>query len=405
RMELLAAVAGVRLAHKTQLTRNLNIGECTFWTDSKTVLSWLTMDPRKFHAFVMHRIGGIMETTSAAQWRWISTHENVADMASKFIAKPNLEQWTSGPAFLKRPNDRWPNHQPSLPPENDNNELKKVVLVTKVYRPVLLKLNIESFSMWKRLYRATATFIMYVKNLKAKCRGETITKTLSDEIIMQGKNLLYKKVVKEELKNVDFNNLTIKYDEIKWNFNPPGAPHMGGAWQRLIRSIKIVLKSISPNYSFNDESLRNAMMNAEYVINSRPLTFVSLDANDDDALTRNHLLLGSADGYKPIVTKDSDARQRWHQTNEVADLFWKRWVKEYIPIITRRSKWFPKRPPLAIGDVVILVDESLPRNLWPKGRIIGVATAKDGQVRSATVKTHYGTMVRPATKIAVLDVK
>jgi len=68
------------------------------------------------------------------------------------------------------------------------------------------------------------------------------------------------KIVKEELKNVELDKLVLKYDKIKWRFNPPAAPHMGGAWERLIRSIKMVLKSISPNANYNVESLKNALV-------------------------------------------------------------------------------------------------------------------------------------------------
>ncbi|XP_052835157.1 uncharacterized protein LOC128251924 [Drosophila gunungcola] len=587
RMELLAALTGARLSQKVRNTRNIKADEHIYWTDSRTVISWLTMDPRNFYAFVMHRVGEIMETTNASQWHWVPTKLNVADMATKFTSKPNPEEWVNGPHFLRQSRDQWPK-QPDVCnfPNVKCDEIRRTVLVMRRTSVKAIPLNVECISDWKRLYRATATFLLkaqqdgFKTELDTLQSSQNITKPsaligfnvyIDDEGIMrtQGRadsinqnrdqivlpkhnhithlvvkdfheknhhmlhegtinlirsmyfipqlRIVYKsvrkscqicknnsaipeppqmaslppariasferpftytgvdffgpilvtvgrhkekrwgviftcltlravhieiaysldtsscvmcltnfmsrrgtpkeifsdngtnfrateKIVKEELKNIDFGKLVIKYDQIRWRFNPPAAPHMGGAWERLIRSIKLVIKSISPNSNYNDESLRNALLSAEYVINSRPLTFVSLEAEDDDALTPNHLLLGSADGYKPTVTTELNPRQRWCQAQELADLFWKRWVKEYMPIITRRSKWFPKRSPLAVGDIVIIVDENLPRNLWPKGRITEVTTAKDGQVRSATIKTQHGIMVRPATKIAVLDV-
>lgn len=54
---------------------------------------------------------------------------------------------------------------------------------------------------------------------------------------------------------------------------------------------------------------------------------------------------------------------------------------------------------------MVIVDPDLPRNCWLKGRIIAVKQAKDGHVRSATVQTKMGIYERPATKIAVLDVR
>lgn len=158
-----------------------------------------------------------------------------------------------------------------------------------------------------------------------------------------------------------------------------------------------------PSANFNDESLRSALCEIEFLINARPLTFVSLDSEDDDALTPNHILLGSPSGCKPFNT-DNNLRQCWKQNQAFVDRFWHRWVKEYLPIITKRSKWFQKCPPVNINDIVIVVDENLPRNCWPKGRIIDRVLAKDGQVRRVVVKTQHGLMNRPVSRIAVLDV-
>ncbi|XP_070854774.1 uncharacterized protein [Drosophila suzukii] len=212
------------------------------------------------------------------------------------------------------------------------------------------------------------------------------------------------KALREELIKINFDKIAMKFDGIKWKLNPPGAPHMGGAWERLVRTTKTVLKSICPNYNFNDESLRCALMEAQFIINSRPLTFVSLDSKDDSALTPNHLLMGSSNGYKPIKKEKMNLRRHWNEVKLFGDRFWQRWVKEFTPVLTRRTKWFERCPPISVGSVVIIVDENLPRNLWLKGRVTNTIPAKDGQVRRATIKTQHGILDRPATKIAVLDV-
>ena len=212
------------------------------------------------------------------------------------------------------------------------------------------------------------------------------------------------KILSEQVKQIDYSGISPKFDKTKWIFNPPAAPHMGGAWERLIRSIKNVLYTLYPRLNFNDETLKNALCEIELIINSRPLTFVSVDHEDDEAITPNHLLLGSCDGYKPFFENGESLRQRWHQTQSFADHFWRRWLKEYTPIIARRGKWFAKVPPVTVGAIVIIVDENLPRRCWPKGKIIDTVVAEDGQVRRVTIKTQFGIMQRPVTKIAVLDV-
>lgn len=57
---------------------------------------------------------------------------------------------------------------------------------------------------------------------------------------------------------------------------------MGGAWKRLVRSVKTVLKDLCPSMNFNDQTLTSALWEVEFIINSRPLTFVSLKSDDDE---------------------------------------------------------------------------------------------------------------------------
>ena len=42
---------------------------------------------------------------------------------------------------------------------------------------------------------------------------------------------------------------------IEWNFNPPKAPHMGGAWERLVRSVKQVMTGLVKDQVLTDPQL------------------------------------------------------------------------------------------------------------------------------------------------------
>ncbi|XP_062708679.1 uncharacterized protein LOC134288299 [Aedes albopictus] len=192
-----------------------------------------------------------------------------------------------------------------------------------------------------------------------------------------------------------------------WQFNPPAAPHMGGSWERLIQSVKRNLMEVLHARRPTDEELRNALTEIEGVLNTRPLTHVPIDDEAAPALTPNHFLLGSSDGSKPLSLVDADtaALRRGHPTSQwLANLFWKRWVRDYLPDITRRTKWYEQAKPLQVGDVVVIVDPEHPRSCWPKGRVIGV-TSSGRQTRKATVQTLHGIYERPTVKLAVLDVR
>lgn len=184
---------------------------------------------------------------------------------------------------------------------------------------------------------------------------------------------------------------------------------MGGCWERLIRSVKNSLKALNLPRRPSDEVLRNALVEIENTLNLRPLTHVPIEENTAPALTPNHILLGTSNGTKPLTTLDDSGvivRQCWRTSQVIANQFWKKWIVEYLPEITRRTEWYDSNAlPVKIGDVVVIVDSTFPRNCWPKGRIIAIHPGRDGKVRSATVRTAAGVYVRPVVKLAVLDVR
>ena len=86
------------------------------------------------------------------------------------------------------------------------------------------------------------------------------------------------------------------------------------------------------------------------------------------------------------------------------DLLWRRWVKEYLPTLTRRTKWFKQQLSLNVGDVVVIADPNVARGMWPRGKIEAVHPGKDGVVRVADVRTKSAVYRRPVVKLAKLDV-
>lgn len=192
---------------------------------------------------------------------------------------------------------------------------------------------------------------------------------------------------------------------IKWVFQPPAAPHMSGVWERLVQITKKHLKSAAGDGLLNDVELRTLLAEVEFIVNNRPITAVSDDPDDCSALTPNHFLLQRATQLPPgvFVNEDLFSRKRWRKVQFLADHYWKRWIREYVPTLQRRPKWVKSRRNAQIGDLVLLAEDKVVRNRWPMGRVVEVFTGEDGGVRSARVKTASGVFHRPVTKICLLE--
>jgi hypothetical protein len=155
---------------------------------------------------------------------------------------------------------------------------------------------------------------------------------------------------------------------MQWHFIPPAAPHMdmGGSWERMVGTVKRALKSVMKGRRMNDETLLTVFGEPERIVNIRPLTHVSDDNHDPVILTPNHFLIGVPDvNVSPGVFGDDECN--WRRQCRVAqfltDLFWKRWLKEYVPTLIHRKKWNRPEPNLSVGDLVVIEDKDLQRGL------------------------------------------
>ena len=99
---------------------------------------------------------------------------------------------------------------------------------------------------------------------------------------------------REAIEEMDHDKITekLRKQQIDWRFNPPGASHMGGVWERQIRTIRRILSTLLREHGnrLDDESLHTLLCEVESIVNSRPITAISSDFRDALPLSPSQIL-------------------------------------------------------------------------------------------------------------------
>ena len=196
-----------------------------------------------------------------------------------------------------------------------------------------------------------------------------------------------------------------------WIFNPPHSSHMGGVWERMIgvsrRILDSMLSQIQPS-NLSHEVLSTVMAEVSAIINARPLTTISTDVSAPSLLTPAMILTQKVCSPPPPgCFVDADLhRQQWRKVQHLANTFWERWRREYLPMLQSRAKWQRSRPNIKEGDIVLLRDTQVERNQWPMALVTKTFPSSDGKVRKVELKVVRGetskTFLRPITEVVVL---
>ena len=190
---------------------------------------------------------------------------------------------------------------------------------------------------------------------------------------------------------------------VEWAFNLEKAPWWGGIFERMIKSAKRCLKKSVGRASLTYDELSTLVIEIEAVLNSRPLTYVSMD-DLEEPLTPSHLLLG----YRVLSLPDpplsddpdygasaNDLSRRMKHLLKTSERFWKRWKKEYLLELREfhRTSRISKgvKETVQEGQIITVYDEGQPRGLWRVGRIEEVIPGTDGMIRSARVRVQSKT--------------
>lgn len=192
---------------------------------------------------------------------------------------------------------------------------------------------------------------------------------------------------------------------ISWTFNPPTAAWWGGWWERLVRSVKDLLRRTLGNAKLTYDELRTALSSASLTINGRPLAALTEDEGDLIPLTPSMFLRGLP--MKGFPESDQitqkDLQSNYKRINQLKKQFQTRFRNEYLSQLVQRHR---KREPskLRVGDIVLLGADNIKRCFWPLAKIIEMIPGRDGKVRLAKVKTSNSILLRPLRRIYSLEV-
>lgn len=194
----------------------------------------------------------------------------------------------------------------------------------------------------------------------------------------------------------------------QWIFMTPGAPHQGGIYEAAVKSMKYHLKRIVGARIMENRQFRTLLCQIEAILNSRPLTPLSDDPDDRQALTPGHFF---ADGplvvpppFQYMNESNLEGKKLWIERQKMLAHFWQRWQVEYLTTLQERKKWRREKENVKVGLLVLIRNENLPPAQWRLGRIVELLPGKDGLVRNVIVKTEKGAFKRPVQKICILPV-
>lgn len=207
--------------------------------------------------------------------------------------------------------------------------------------------------------------------------------------------------------NVVSQNLLV--DKVNWHFIPANSPNFGGLWEAGIKSIKSHLKRVMGNASLTFEDFSTLLTQIEGILNSRPLCPMTDDPDDNTALTPAHFLIGRTLTMLPEYDLSNILENRldkWQRLQNLFQVIWNRWRKEYLNELQTRQKWKVNAERLLkLGSLVLVKEDKVPPLQWPLGRVTDLHPGHDGILRVVTIKIRGYAVKRAVNRLCVLPIE
>ena len=200
---------------------------------------------------------------------------------------------------------------------------------------------------------------------------------------------------------------SLDWPSISWRFNPPYSPRFTGHVEVMVKILKNCLKKLlgQPQYVFRDEELFTFIKIAQGYANMRPLSSPSDDPDDPPPITpADFLMTGNRflGGVPELELDKYDLKTRKEMLGSITKELWSCLTKDYILALQDFDKVRGERV-LKEGDVVLILDKTLPSGRYAMGRIKKAIANPDGKARSFEIERHGETLQRSIMTLAPLE--
>ncbi|GFS77776.1 DUF5641 domain-containing protein [Nephila pilipes] len=357
RLELMAAVIGARLFSSMKQALKLPYIKTYFWTDSSTVLTWITRR-EQWSVFVANRISERRKLTTSEDWLHISTDQNPADILSRGCGPKQLQKckWWQGPAWLLNPKEQWPKSAVNIDEKEVEIEKRKSVISANNTELESISLQLaRRFPRFSKIIRVMA----WVLRFQPKAKDLRKYAELTNEELLNAQKIIFRVVQKECYSNEET--------------------------RKHLRGLQV----------FEDEEgilrLKSRLINEEeskyfispIILPSKHLADIPLNnVSDLDQIEKTNIVL------------------RWRYIQKVREHLKQRFKREYLGFL--RSSVTKREDKINVGDIVLIGTDDKKRLL---GRVLELFPGKDGIIRLVKLRTEKGNVLRPIQRLYPLELK
>ena len=220
-----------------------------------------------------------------------------------------------------------------------------------------------------------------------------------------------KSILRTELQELQKNSSdALLAKGLEWEFIPAHTPHYGGVWERIVGLFKRMISTLDEGNTPKFDVFNTALIEMEAVLNRRPLVPLSSSADDDEALTPAHILYPATFAHSSAtIIPDNPIhpaevlRCTWKQAQSRVCTSQRLFFRDYVTLLHQRHKWTKTSDSLSVGDLILIVDETVSRRSWKMGRVIQTL-GSDGLTRRVNVKRADGKIsTHDRTKVVKLE--